>query len=453
MIYKQQGEKLKFYKLQPDQVLVLGFAAVILTGAFLLMMPVASSDGTVTPFIDCLFTSTSAVCVTGLVTVDTGVHWSLFGQIVIMLLIETGGLGFMTFATMFAILLGRRISLKERLIMQEAYNSFSIQGIVKLVLYVMGITFTIEGIGAVLLATQFVPQYGWAKGIYFGIFHAVSAFCNAGFDLIGGFKNLTPYVENAVVSLTIGGLIVIGGIGFAVITELLNYKKSKKLSLHAKVVLSTTAILIVSGAVLFYLFERSNPETMGNLSPKGTVLASLFASITPRTAGFNTIPTEKMTLAGQFLTIILMFIGASPGSTGGGIKTSTAALLFMTVVAVVHGREDTEIDKKRISKELVYRAIAITLISFSLVMLVTMILCLTQNGTFIQFLYEATSAFGTVGLTLDLTTHLNWFGKLIILLTMYVGRVGVLTIALAFAKKQISAGKNIKYPEDKILVG
>ncbi|HBX47600.1 MAG TPA: Trk family potassium uptake protein, partial [Clostridiaceae bacterium] len=335
MIYKQQGEKLKFYKLQPDQVLVLGFAAVILTGAFLLMMPVASSDGTVTPFIDCLFTSTSAVCVTGLVTVDTGVHWSLFGQIVIMLLIETGGLGFMTFATMFAILLGRRISLKERLIMQEAYNSFSIQGIVKLALYVMGITFTIEGIGAVLLATQFVPQYGWAKGIYFGIFHAVSAFCNAGFDLIGGFKNLTPYVENAVVSLTIGGLIVIGGIGFAVITELLNYKKSKKLSLHAKVVLSTTAILIVSGAVLFYLFERSNPEAMGNLSPKGKVLASLFASITPRTAGFNTIPTEKMTLAGQFLTIILMFIGASPGSTGGGIKTSTAALLFMTVVAVV----------------------------------------------------------------------------------------------------------------------
>lgn len=453
MLFRQEGNRLRFFKLQPVQILALGFAAVILTGAILLTLPISSVDGKWTPFIDCLFTSTSAVCVTGLVTLDTGTHWTVFGQIVIMLLIQTGGLGFMTFATFFAVLLGRRISLRERLIMQEAYNAFNIQGMVRLMLYVMGITFSIEGIGALLLMTQFIPQYGWAKGIYFGIFHAVSAFCNAGFDLIGGFKSLTSYVENATISLTIGGLIVIGGIGFAVITELINTKDLRRLSLHSKVVLTTTAVLITVGAVMFFVFEYSNPKTMGPLSMKGKILASIFASITPRTAGYNTISTGDMTMAGKFLTIILMFIGASPGSTGGGIKTSTATLLFMTVMAVIHGNDDTEIFKKRIGKPLVYRAAAITLISFTLVIGVTMILAITQKGDFIEFLYEATSAFGTVGLTLGLTPRLTLIGKIAIILTMYSGRVGPLTLALAFAHKMQTTSSAIKYPEDKLLVG
>jgi trk system potassium uptake protein TrkH len=453
MLYNRKDDTFKFYRLKPVQILALGFAGVILVGALLLMLPISSANGHVTPFIDALFTATSAVCVTGLVVVDTGTYWSVFGQIVILLLIQVGGLGFMTFATFLAVLLGKRISLKERLIMQEAYNAFSIQGMVKLMLYVLGITLTIEGIGAVLLASQFIPVYGWRRGIYFGIFHSVSAFCNAGFDLIGNFSSLVPFAENSVIILTIGFLIVIGGIGFAVITELINCRDLRRLSLHSRVVLTTTAILIVAGAVLFFILESGNPKTMEPLSMKGKILSSLFASITPRTAGYNSISTTEMTIAGQFLTVILMFIGASPGSTGGGIKTSTATLIFMTIIAVVRGREDTEIFEKRINKALVYRAFAITSISFMLVAFVTMILAITQDGTFMQFLYEATSAFGTVGLTLGFTPSMNIIGKIIIALTMYAGRVGPLTLALAFAHKHQISSSAIKYPEDKILVG
>lgn len=445
------------YKLEPVQVLALGFAGVILTGALLLMLPISAANGQSTPFLDCLFTSTSAVCVTGLVVVDTGTYWSLFGQIVIMLLIQTGGLGFMTFATFIMVLFGKRISLRERLIMQEAYNAFNIQGMVKLMLYILGITLTIEGIGALLLSTKFIPDFGFKRGIYFSVFHAVSAFCNAGFDLLGGFfgkfNNLMHYSNNAVVSLTIGALIVTGGLGFAVITELMNCKNLKRLSLHSKVVLTMTSALIVIGALLFFILESPNPKTIGGLPWGGKILASIFASITPRTAGFNTISLTDMTVGGKFLTIILMFIGASPGSTGGGIKTSTAALLFMTVMSVIRGREDTEIFKRKINKHLVYRAIAIVFISFTLVVLVTLILSVTQKGNFIDFLYEATSAFGTVGLSLGLSPNLTSIGKVAVLLTMYCGRVGPLTLALAFAKRQQISSNAIKYPEDKILVG
>lgn len=457
MFSRDEDSNFKFYKLEPVQILALGFAAVILTGALLLKLPISAADGKSTPFVDCLFTSTSAVCVTGLVTVDTGTHWTMFGQIVIMLLIQTGGLGFMTFATFFFVLLGKRISLKERLIMQEAYNAFNLQGMVKLMLYVMGITFTIEGIGAIILSTRFVQDFGWGKGIYYGIFHAVSAFCNAGFDLLGGhygkFTNLMHYVDSPTISLTIGALIVLGGLGFAVIAEFLHCRNLRRLSLHSKVVLIVTGSLISIGAVLFFLLENGNPKTMGALSPGGKILASLFASITPRTAGFNTISLTDMTIGGKFLTVILMFIGASPGSTGGGIKTTTAALLFLTVISVIKGRDDTEIFKKKISKALVYRAVAITLIAFSLVCVVTLILSITQKGNFIDFLYEATSAFGTVGLSLGLSPTLTPIGKIAVLLTMYAGRVGPLTLALAFAHKQQVSSNAIKYPEDKILVG
>jgi len=453
MLLKEGEDGVKIYRLQPVQILALGFAAVILIGALLLKLPISSADGNSTPFLDCLFTATSAVCVTGLVTVDTGTHWSLFGQVIILLLIQIGGLGFMTFATMFAIILGRKISLKERLIMQEAYNAFNIQGIVKLAIYVMGITFSIEGLGAILLSTQFIPQYGWKRGIYYGIFHAVSAFCNAGFDLIGGFRSLTPYAENVVINLTIMSLIVIGGLGFGVVTEIINNRNFKKLSLHSKVVIFATSILIITGAIAFFILEYNNPKTLGALSLKGKILSSFFASITPRTAGFNTINLPDMTTASKFLTIILMFIGASPGSTGGGIKTTTATLILMVVLAVIKGREDTEIFERRIPKELVYRAVGITFISFMLVIFVTMVLSITQQGDFMEFMYEATSAFGTVGLTLGLTPRLDAIGKLIIIFTMYSGRVGPLTLALAFARKQLMASKAIKYPEDKILVG
>lgn len=442
----------KNIKLNAVQILALGFAIVIFTGAILLTLPISSANGTNTSFLDSLFTSTSAVCVTGLVTVDTGTHWSYFGKTVIILLIQIGGLGFMSFATLFALLIGKKITLRERLIMQEALNSSKLQGLVNLARYVLIFTFSVELIGALLLSTQFIPQFGLGKGIYYSIFHAVSAFCNAGFDLFGNFSSLVSYAENPVIILTIGSLIVVGGLGFAVWAEIYNYKGFKKLSLHSKVVISMTAFLIIFGALLMFAFEANNPGTMKNMSFKGKALSSIFASITPRTAGFNSISTSDMTTAGKFLTIILMFIGGSPGSTAGGIKTSTAGILILTVISVIKGREDTEVFKKRIPKDIVYRAFAIIIISLALVISITMILSITEVGaTFEYLLYEVTSAFGTVGLTLGLTTKLTSVGKILIALTMYCGRVGPMTVALALTNKRNNNG--IKYPEDKILVG
>lgn len=437
-------------KFTPVQILAIGFAIVIFTGAILLNLPIASRSGTRTPFIDCIFTSTSAVCVTGLVTLNTSTHWTYFGKTVIMLLIEIGGLGFMSFATMIALILGKRITLKERLVMQEAMNSFSLQGIVKLARYVLFFTFFVQSMGALLLSTQFIPDYGLGKGIYFSVFHSISAFCNAGFDLTG--NSLVPYSNNVVVIMTISFLIITGGLGFFVWAELYNYKRRRKMSLHSKVVITATAILLVVGTILMFLFESNNPGTLKGKGLLEKMLGSFFAAVTPRTAGFNSISTADMSTAGIFLTILLMFVGGSPGSTAGGIKTSTAGLLLMTVVSVIKGKEETEIFKKRINKEIIYRAFAIVVISLGLVITVTMILSITEVGfPFEYLLYEATSAFATVGLTLGLTPKLTIIGKIVLALTMYAGRVGPLTIALALAKNKKKS--SIKYPEDKILVG
>ncbi len=441
-------------RLKPVQILAVGFLTVILIGAILLTLPISSASGESTPFLSSLFTSTSAVCVTGLVVVDTGTYWSIFGQIVIMLLIQIGGLGFMSFATLTAFLLGRRITLRERLVMQEALNSFSIQGLVKLAKYTLIGTFTIEGIGAILLSTRFIPDYGFLKGIYFGIFHAVSAYCNAGFDLIGGFRNMMPYQESIIVNVTIMSLIVIGGIGFTVQSELYMNRDLKKLSLHTKIVLITTAALILGGALFFFLLEYNNPNTLKPLSPNGKVLASFFASVTPRTAGFNTIDTTQMTMPSKLVTILLMYIGASPGSTGGGIKTTTFAILFFTVISVIKGREDTEVFGRRIPKELIYRALSLVAISLTIIIVDILILSMTEQGAqLIEIVYETVSAFGTVGLSLNFSSRLTSIGRIIIISTMYIGRVGPLTLALAFAQKQLKNGSSIKYPEEKVLIG
>jgi trk system potassium uptake protein TrkH len=442
----------RIMRFSPVQILVIGFAIVIFTGAFLLKLPIAAQNGLATPFIDCLFTATSAVCVTGLVTLDTGTHWTYFGKTVIILLIQIGGLGFMTFATLISLVIGKRITLRERLVMQEAMNSFSIHGIVKLAELVLIFTFSVEAIGALIMSITFIPEFGLLKGIYYSIFHSISAFCNAGFDLIGNFRSLTPYAENPIIVLTIAFLIIFGGLGFSVWYEIYNYKKTKKLSLHSKVVLTATAVLVVGGTILMFLFELNNSSTIKNMSINGKVLSSFFAAVTPRTAGYNSISTADMTGAGRFLTVILMFIGGSPGSTAGGIKTATMGLLVMTVISVIRGREDTEMFERRIGKDLIYRAMAITMISLMLVLIVTMILAITEVGESLEYIiYEATSAFATVGLTLGLTTKLSFIGKVVIAFTMYCGRVGPLTIALALAKK--SSNNSIRYPEDRILVG
>ncbi|CAM2777619.1 TrkH family potassium uptake protein [Hathewaya histolytica] len=440
-------------RIKPVQVLAVGFASVIFIGALLLMLPISSAKGNWTNFIDCLFTSTSATCVTGLISVDTGTYWSYFGKTVIISLIQIGGLGFMSLATLIFLLLGKKITLKERLVMQEAMNSFSMQGLVKMSKYILLFTFSIEGIGALILSTQFIPRFGIKKGIYYSIFHSISAFCNAGFDLMGNFTSLTNYSNNTVIILTISALIITGGLGFFVWNEIYSRKKLKKFSLHTKLVLWATLILIVGGAILMFLFEMNNPNTIANKGVKEKILSSIFASVSPRTAGFNSISTSDMSLSGRFLTTLLMFIGGSPGSTAGGIKTTTITLLIFTLLSVIKGREDTEIFNKRISKEVVYKGIVILMISFLLIAGVTMALCITETGfTLEEILYEAVSGFGTVGLTLGITTKLSNLGKIIIAMTMYFGRVGPLTIVLALTNRNGNKG-GIKYPEGKILIG
>lgn len=454
VIRKVYGMKVtinRWVKVNEIQILVIGFLLVIFTGAFLLAMPISSQDGRYTNFIDCIFISTSATCVTGLVTLDTGTHWNYFGQFVILCLIQIGGLGFMSVATLIALLMGRRVTLKERLVIQQSLNSFSIQGLVKMSKYLLIFTFLVETAGAVLLATQFIPQFGYAKGIYFGIFHSISAFCNAGIDLIGNFRSLTPYAENPIIILTIGALIVTGGLGFFVWQDIYDFKNRRKLSLHTRLVIVTTVILIFGGAVLMFLFEMYNSKTIANMSLKGKIISSLFASITPRTAGFNSISTSDMTEGGKFLTIVLMFIGGSPGSTAGGIKTTTAALLVITVVSIIRGREDAEVYGRRIGKELVYRALTIATLGMSIVLIATVLLCITEKVSLDYIIYEVVSAFGTVGLTLGLTPELSSSGKILIALLMYCGRLGPLTVALSLAQKSIPS--SIKYPEDKILIG
>lgn len=441
----------RWVKVNEIQILVIGFLLLIFIGALLLTLPISSQDGHYTNFLDCVFISTSATCVTGLVTLDTGTHWSYFGQFVILCLIQIGGLGFMSVATLIALLMGRRVTLKERLVIQQSLNSFSIQGLVKMSKYLLIFTFLVETAGALLLATQFVPQFGYVKGIYFSIFHSISAFCNAGIDLIGNFRSLTPFAENPVIILTIGALIVIGGLGFFVWQDIYNYKNRKKLSLHTRLVIVTTVILIFYGAVLMFLFEMYNTKTMGNMSLKGKILSSLFASIVPRTAGFNSISTSDMTEGGKFLTIVLMFIGGSPGSTAGGVKTTTAALLVVTVISVIRGRGDAEVYGRRIGKELVYRALTIATLGMSIVSISIILLCITEKASLDYIIYEVVSAFGTVGLSLGLTPELSSSGKIIIAFLMYCGRLGPLTVALSLTQKSIPS--SIKYPEDKILIG
>ena len=442
----------KNFKLKGVQVLVLGFILVILVGALILTLPISTTSGESANFLDALFTATSAVCVTGLIVVDTGTYWNMFGQTVIMILIEIGGLGFMSFTTLIAIILGKKITLRERLILQDAMNTFNIQGLVKMVKYVLVFTVSVQFFGALLFSTQFVPEYGLGKGIFYSIFHSISAFCNAGFDILGNFSSLTSYNSNAVVILVASALIIIGGLGFTVWSELYSSKSLKKVSLHSKMVILMTTVLVLGGTILMFLFENNNVNTIAHMSFFDKIMNSFFASVTPRTAGFNSISTDGMTTAGQFLTIILMFIGGSPGSTAGGIKTTTIGILIVTIICVIQGREDAEVFKRRFSKDLVYKAFTLIFIGVSLVIVVTMLLSYTEKGaSFIALFYETVSALGTAGLTLGLTSELSSVGKVLIMFMMYLGRVGPLTVVLSITRKKINSG--IKYPEGKILIG
>jgi len=443
---------LKKTKFSEVQVLALGFFIVIFIGGTILSLPISSASGEATNFLDSIFTATSATCVTGLVTVDTGTHWNLFGQTVIMILIEIGGLGFMSFATFISVLIGRRITLKSRLLMQEAMNTFNIQGLVKMLKKVMLFTFIIQFIGALILSTQLIPEFGVARGIYISIFSSISTFCNAGFDLFGNFNSYTTYYDNSIILLTVSALIAIGGLGFIVLLELYNYKSTKKLSLHAKVVLLITTILIVGGTIVMFILEYNNPNTIGNMNIKDKIVNSIVASISPRTAGINSVPIDKMTTTSKFITVILMFIGGSPGSTAGGLKTSTFGIILCTAISVIKGKENADIFGRTIPRGLQLKAVTLSIIGMGLVTTVTMALTIAEpNEAFLDVLYEATSAFGTVGLTTGVTQRLSEPGKIIIIMLMYLGRVGPLTVVMALISRK--KGTNYKYPEGKILIG
>ncbi|ADL51752.1 TrkH family potassium uptake protein [Clostridium cellulovorans] len=451
--------KRKKVVMTPVQILSLGFALTILTGAVILTLPISSVNGTATNFIDSLFTATSAVCVTGLTTLDTASHWSYFGKTIIMFLIETGGLGFMSFTTLYALIIGRRISMRERMIMKEALNAESMAGIVRLVKYVIIFTVSVQIIGALLLMTQFIPDYGVGEGIYFGIFHSVSAFCNAGFDLTGA--SLIPYNNNPVVILTISALIIIGGLGFAIWMEIYNFKTMKKLSLHAKFAIAVTLILLILGMIMMYIFDFAINQAYKDMSLPTKILNAFFASVTPRTAGFFSVPTVTMSHAAIAITIILMFIGGSPGSTAGGLKTTTIGLLVMTVISMLRGREDTEIFKKRINKMQVYKAFTILFIAFGVIFIGTLLLSIAEGEKVVggitmnleHYLYEIVSAYGTVGLTLNLTPTLTAPGKIIVMFAMYIGRVGILTFIFSMLRRNKKDDYGLKYPEDKIVIG
>ncbi|MGG3451823.1 TrkH family potassium uptake protein [Domibacillus aminovorans] len=438
--------------LDPPKILVLGFITVILIGALLLTLPIATEDGKGLSFLNALFTSTSATCVTGLVVVDTGDTFTMFGELVILSLIQVGGLGFMTFATFFFLLLGKRITLRGRLLLQESLNNTSIEGIVRLVKRILIFTAVIEIIGGIILSIRFSFDMPIGKAIYFGFFHAISNFNNAGFDLMGEFRSLIPYVDDPIVVLTVCLLITLGGIGFIVMSELYEYRDTHRLSVHTKVVLLTTLILTLGATILIFTFEYGNDKTLEPLSNTGKVLGSLYQAVTPRTAGSNTLPIGDLTQPTLFLIIFLMFIGAGSGSTAGGIKITTFAVLVATAWSQITGKEDVVLFRHRILMETILKALTVTLSASFLVIIVTMLLSITEKGhDFIMYLFEATSAFGTVGLSMGLTPELSPIGRVLIIFTMFAGRLGPLTIAFAIAMRRKPDA--FRHPKGKIMIG
>ncbi|MEH7747494.1 TrkH family potassium uptake protein [Neobacillus drentensis] len=438
--------------IDPPKILVLGFGLIILLGSFLLTLPFSTTNGEGLSFLNALFTATSATCVTGLVVVDTGTTFTVAGQVIILCMIQVGGLGFMTFATFFAFLLGKRISLKERILLQESLNNLSMEGIVRLAQRILIFTALIEFTGALLLSIRFSFDMDIGKAIYFGIFHSVSNFNNAGFDLMGEFHSLTGYVDDPTVTLTISSLIILGGIGFIVMNELFEYRISKRLSLHTKIVLMTSITLLAVGTAGIFLLEYSNGLTLKPLSLSGKILGSFFQSVTARTAGANTLNIGDLTQSSLLLIILLMFVGASPGSTGGGIKTTTFTTLIGAVWSQIRGKEDVIFYRQRIEYETIYKALTVTFSGIFLVVVMSLILTISEHGQdFLAILFEVTSAFATVGLSMGLTPELSPLGKTLIIFTMFAGRVGPLTIAYAVTIRRNPDA--FRYPKGKITIG
>lgn len=452
-IERKKGRKLHGSRFSKVQIIALSFLGIILVGTILLMLPFATREGQSTSLLDAVFTAVSATCVTGLIVHDTFSHWTLFGQLVVLVMIQLGGLGLMAFSVTFSLLLRRKIGLKERGILQESVNTLQIGGIVKLVRKILLGTLLFEGVGAVLLSLRFVKDFGMGKGLYYGIFHSISAFCNGGFDLMGVREpgsSMTYYAGDPLVNLTLIFLILIGGIGFLVWDDLLKNKwRFRQYRLHTKLVLSMTVILLFGGAVLFYLLERDG-ILLGE--PAGRqILLSLFQSATTRTAGFNTANTAALRDSSKLLMVMLMFIGGNPGSTAGGIKTTTIAVLLIYLNSTLRKTRGAEVFGRRLEEDVVKRAAAILTLSLMLDLFGTLAITAVEQLPLADVLFEVCSALGTVGISVGITGSLTVFSKLILMLLMYCGRLGSLTFALIFTEnRQTSPAQK---PTERISVG
>lgn len=440
-------------KLSKMQIIALGFFLIIMTGSLLLCLPISSKEGTWTSFLDCLFTATSATCVTGLVVVDTFTHWTVFGQIVILIMIQIGGLGFMSIGVLFALMMHRKIGLRERRILTESVNAMQLGGIVNLFKKILIGTLIVEGTGAILLSIRFSGMLGLGKGIYYGIFHSISAFCNAGFDLMGfqePYCSLVSFSGDWLVNLTIVALIVIGGIGFLVWDDIIRNKHHfKKYRLHTKVVLITTLVLLVGGTLLFYLFERNNLAQ--NMGPGETFLTCLFDAVTPRTAGFNTTDIAGLKDSSKLLSMILMFIGGSPGSTAGGIKTTTIVVFLLYMRSNIRRTRGINIFRRKLEDDAIKRAGTIACTNMILALSAMLVICGTQALDLRDVALETISAISTVGMSTGITRELTAVSRLAVIVLMYCGRVGSLSVLISFTDRRKKSP--VEYPEEKILIG
>ena len=446
-------------KFTTTQLILLSFLIAIVTGSLLLMLPISSATGQSVGYVDALFTATTAVCVTGLVTLPTVSSWSFFGQFILLILIQIGGLGIITIMSGLMISLHKKMGMKERILIQDAFNLNTMSGMIRFIKKVLLGTFIVEGIGAVLYMLVFVPEFG-LRGVWISVFNSISAFCNAGIDVLSE-NSLMDYGTHPLVLSVTNSLIILGGIGYVVwwdVLRVLKEFKTKKmrcffgLTLHSKIALSMTVFLLVSGTVLFFIFEYSNPLTMMNYSLFDKVQASFFQSVSTRTAGFATFPQENLTNASAFVSLLLMFIGGSPVGTAGGVKTVTIAVLIYAAFATIKNEEDVVLFNRTIAKKTISKSVAVVFVSFMIMCISTILLSSVTDAPMLDILYETVSATATVGLTRNLTSTLNLWGKLIVIVTMYFGRVGPISMIIAFNTSKDK--KNIiKNPTEEISVG
>lgn len=456
-------EALKKNRLSTMQILALGFLGTILLGGVLLYLPICNQQPI--SFLDALFTAVTAVCVTGLVTIVPATQFTLLGKVILLILIQIGGLGIIACVTGFFVILRKRITVRERIMIQETYNMQGLSGMIAFVLRILKGTFIIEGIGALLFAFQFVPEFGWVKGIGYSIFHSISAFCNAGIDILGSSSFLS-YVDNPIINFTTMFLIVMGGIGFTVWYDVAHNckvvrekKQSKKriftkLTLHSKLALVMTGFLLVAGTLLVFVLEYHNPETIGNMSLGDKLMTSAFHSVSTRTAGFATVSQAGLRPGTKFITTLWMFIGGSPGGTAGGIKTTTIAMLILTCLNVIYGKRDTECFGRKIPVENFRTGFSVVMVAFGFLLTgLTLLTVFEPEMDFLSLLYEAVSAIGTVGLTADVTSNLGTASKIVIMCMMYIGRLGPVTIALVFGTRKNMKERIRELPEQRIMVG